>query len=87
MDPTQFINALCEGKLLEDQKHDQFIYLSVLPKNGEFRDQTNFITATTIVTFESDAYAIRPESQDKVDIFCSNTKIMTVDTKDFEVKG
>ena len=87
MDPTQFINALCDGKTLADQKHNHFIYLSILPKNGKIGDQTNFITAAAIVAFESDAYAINPQMKNKVDIFCNGTKIMTVDTDDFEVNA
>lgn len=84
MDPTQFINALCEGKTLVDNKHNHYIYLlNILTEEG-VRDQTSFITATVITKFESDAYAITPGGT-KVDIFCCNKKMMSVDPEDFEV--
>ena len=85
MEPTQFIDAFCKGDTLEDRKHSHFIYLSPLVSDGLIRDQTNFITAAVIVKFESDAYGITPGSENKVDIFCKGVKIMTVDTRDFEV--
>lgn len=86
MDPTQFIKALCEDKTLVDHKHNHFIYLSKILTEEGFGDQTNFITAAVIAKFESDAYAITPGGT-KVDIFCRNKKMMTVDPEDFEVNA
>ena len=85
MEPTHFIDTLCEHWTLVDRKHGHYIYLSDILTNEGVADQTNFITAAAIVNFESDAYGITPGSENKVDIFCKGSKIMTVDTRDFEV--
>ena len=87
MEPTQFIDALCEGKTLVDRRHMHYIYLSVIPTNKGTEDQTNFITAAAIVKFESDAYAIEPGMKNRVDIFYEGAKIMNIDTEDFEVNA
>lgn len=77
MNATEFINALNDGKILEDREHETMIHQTP-------EDVLHVITAVTNSQMNADAWAISPNGK-AVMIFYKNMRVTSIRPDGFEV--